>query len=321
MPMIPAPSRVASSLFAFAAAATFALAATPAHAQEAPPPSPPDDAPHEAPPVAAPPAVDAKVDDDAARPRENPRDVRFTDANADRVVLGSTAETHPKGTFFVSDYEILLVQLGYAVTDDLQISVAGIPPIAKSQPYFFDFGLKLNVVRNETFRAAFTGALDVATATGDAYSSTYYGGRLGAIGQFCFEATCRSSVSFNAGTFLSSASSSVLPVYGSAGFIANVSPLVSLLAEPAIFGVVGAGDVHASSGAVFLANYGVRLSEKNFGLDLTMVKPIVTTNGSSDDTFVMGYPFLAFTYRTDGAPRSSATSTFANAAAMSPRGF
>src|SRR5207249_1867311 len=95
------------------------------------------------------------------RPGESANDIRFTDAHADRVVLGSTAETHPQGTFFFSDYEVILLQFGYAVTDSLQLSVAGLPPLAKEQPYFFDFGLKLNVARTDVFRAALLGAFDV----------------------------------------------------------------------------------------------------------------------------------------------------------------
>ncbi len=245
--------------------------------------------------------------------------MRFRDAHADRVILGSTAETHPKGTFFFSDYEILLLQFGYALTDELQVAIAGVPPIVKDQPYYFDFGLKLNLVRGDVFRAAVTGGLDVVTSGGSGNNSgPYYGGRFGAIGQFCFEKTCRSSVSINAGTLLTSGADQVLPVYGAAGFVGKVSPLVSLMAEPAMVGALGTGSSNITSGAFFAFDYGVRLSGKNFGVDITFIEPVAATTGTFNNPFILGYPFVAFTYRTDGDARPGAASA---AAAAALRGF
>jgi hypothetical protein len=232
----------------------------------------------------------------------SPNDLRYRDANADRVVLGSTAETHPKGTFFISDYEILLVQLGYAVTDELQLEIAGVPPIVKNQPYYVDLGAKLNLYRGDSFRAALTGGFDIVTTGGTGPSGPYYGGRLGAIGQICFngDGTCRSSLSLNVGTILTSGANEVLPIYGSAGFIFNVSKLVSILAEPATLGALGTGSSNVGAGAFFVLDYGVRIAGPNFGVDLTFIEPVATTSGSFDNPFILGYPFVAFTYRTDG---------------------
>ena len=78
------------------------------------------------------------------------------------MILGSTAETHPKGTFFFSDYELLLLQAGYAITDEFQLQLTGIPPIVKDQPYYCDIGAKLNIVRNESFRAAINGGFSTS---------------------------------------------------------------------------------------------------------------------------------------------------------------
>src|SRR5439155_885529 len=97
----------------------------------------------------------------------------------------------------------------------------------------------------------------------------------------------------------------VLPIYGSAGFIAKLSPLVSLLAEPAIFAVAGTGDNNIDSSALAVLDYGVRLSGKNFGVDLTFIKSVAKTGEKRDDPLLLGYPFLAFTYRTDGDARTS----------------
>ena len=282
-----------------------------------PPPSPPPSVVIvEAPPavVAAPPAAPPPIVD--ARPRdEGPDEARFRDAHADRVILGATAETHPKGTFFVTDYEVALLQLGYAVTDDLQLSIAGVPPIAKDQPLFFDFGAKLNLARTESARIAVYGALDVLTNTrSSSDNAPAIAGRVGGVAQICFERTCRSSVSFGGGAIFAR-DAPVVPLYGAVGFIANVSPLVSLLAEPNVVGVAP-GDGN-SGGALFSIGYGVRLSGKNFGVDLTFVEPLAATNGNFNNPFVLGYPFVAFTYRTDPSPRA-ATGAAARTAPTTP---
>jgi hypothetical protein len=87
-----------------------------------------------------------------------------------------------------------------------------------------------------------------------------------------------------------------------------VSSLVSLLVEPAVVGVVQKSP--DDNFAAMTVDYGVRLSRKNFGVDLTLIKPVAATNGLGDNPFILGYPFVAFTYRTDGdgvprAPRAA----------------
>ena len=47
-------------------------------------------------------------------------EARAYSAHADRVVLVPTAQTQPRGTVFLSDYEIVMPSVGYAFTDDVQ---------------------------------------------------------------------------------------------------------------------------------------------------------------------------------------------------------
>ena len=63
-----------------------------------------------------------------------------------------------------------------------------------------------------------------------------------------------------------------------------------------------------SGGGSFAFDYGVRFSGRNFGVDVTFLEPLASTTGSFDNPFILGYPFLAFTYRTDGTrvPKRSA---------------
>jgi hypothetical protein len=299
---------LAAPAFAQSPAAPDALPQLPPPPPPAPPPPAPPAPPEPAPPAAAPVAPEPSTSEEetprerAVSPGGSFDDVRYRDANADRVILGSTAETHPAGTFFFTDYEIALLQIGYALTDVIQISAAAVPPFVKDQPYLVDFGIKVNVARTAAFRAAITGAFDVVT-DGNSADQAFLGGRFGAVGQFCFDDHCRSSLSANIEMVVGSDTDQTLPLYGSLGLIVNVSPLVSLLAEPVLAGAVATGDNTSDGGGVFAFDYGVRLSGPKFGVDLTFVEPVALTSGTFDNPFILGYPFAAFTYRTDGTLR------------------
>jgi hypothetical protein len=202
---------LASCVLASLAALSVTLAAGSASAQGAPPPPPPPAPP--APPPPEPPPATVAAPGEPASGAGSANDVRYRDANADRVILGSTAETHPKGTFYFSDYEILLLQFGYAVTDEVQLQLTGVPPIIKDQPYWFELGGKVNLYRGDAFRAAITGGLDIVTPGGTG-ANVAYGGRLGAIGQICFngDGTCRSSLSLSLGSIITSEVIQALPI-------------------------------------------------------------------------------------------------------------
>lgn len=272
-----------------------------AHAQTPPPGYEQSSTPTPPPPPPAPAAAPTYAPDDSS-------DVRYESANSDRVVLLGTGETHPAGTFFFTDYEISLLQFGYALTDHLQVSVTGIPPFFRDQPYFFDFGIKANVLRTPSLRAAIYGAFTVANFDIGISTRTSLGGRVGGAFQVCItQGTCGSSVTLNAGTFVSSVSADFLPIYLGLGGIFRVSDVVSLLAEPSFLAAIGDGSFALANG--FLMNYGIRLGGRNWGVDLTLIRPF--SGDLSDSALVLGIPWVTFTYRTDGmqnaAPSSAAT--------------
>jgi hypothetical protein len=128
----------------------------------------------------------------------------------------------------------------------------------------------------------------------------FLAGRFGAVGQFCFDDRCRASLSINAGLAAANDTDHTLPAYGSLGLIVNVSPLVSLLAEPAIGGGISTNGSSENSGALLVFDYGVRIAGPRFGVDLTFIEPVAITSGDLDNPFILGYPFVAFTYRTEG---------------------
>lgn len=231
----------------------------------------------------------------AAAPARDHDDIRYTDAHADRVILSSTAETHPAGTFFVSDYDVELLQLGFAFTDRAQVSISGVPPFLKDQPFFFDVSLKLNVYRGRRFRTAFVGSL---TAFFDPDDEAIVGGRLTAVETLCFTRTCGTSLSGTLAAFANNQMNDFLPLYGALGLSIRVSRLVSILLEPSYLFVLGNAGIVGINGVVVGA--GLRLSGRNFGVDLTLMRGFGDAFDGVNDTLVLGLPFIAFTYRTDG---------------------
>jgi hypothetical protein len=222
---------------------------------------------------------------------ESLSDLRRVDANTDRVILYSTAETQPAGTYYFSNYEIILLQVGYAVTDKLQVSLTGIPPLFTDQPYFFDVTAKYNLQRGDVFRSAVQVAFDTVVSP-KSDPSSLFGVRAGLIGQFCLVADCLTSVTLNAGTLLNNRSNAVVPVYLAGGLLVHVTDVFKLMVEPNYAVAIGNGKVDGPSG--FLLNYGLRLSGKQFGFDLAFIRPI----GSDSNTLIMGVPMISFTYRT-----------------------
>lgn len=215
------------------------------------------------------------------------------DAHADRVVLFPTAETQPEGSFFVSSYELVLIQLGYAVSDDVQISALFLPPIVEDQPLFFSPTVKWNVARGSSGNVALVGGIDLVANTDDDSAVL---GRLGAVGQLCFDSACDSSVSGNAHFWSQlgeSGDSGTLVLLG-AGATVRASELVSLLLEPSYALLLQDGEIEGPEG--FLLSYGVRLSGSRFGLDLTFVRPFAE---DISDELLLGVPFVVATYRSD----------------------
>ena len=99
----------------------------------------------------------------APAPPPTPRDQilgapRFRDAHIDRLLLSPTAETHPKGSFYVTDYEIVFLQLGYAVTDSTQISLSATPPLGEAGVVPTDLSVKTVLLRAPHVRTCDTGS-------------------------------------------------------------------------------------------------------------------------------------------------------------------
>jgi hypothetical protein len=226
-------------------------------------------------------------------PRRHPVHTRYRDAHADRVVFFPTAETHPSGTFFVSDYEIALLQLGYAPADFLQLSTMLAPPLTgeRFRPSVFDATLKVKAIGGP-LQLAGIGAVDRMDFGNDTDASWI--GRVGAVGQVCIDDDCGVSVSVNAQAMVPFDADQDTLLAAAFGVTAHVGDSFALLVEPSTFSPQA--DDGDEGGSVL--SYGFRLSGSQFGLDFVFVRPLWV----EDTGFVLGLPFLAFTGRTASEP-------------------
>jgi hypothetical protein len=283
-----------------------AEAAPPPPAEAAPPA--PAAAPSDAPPVSPPPAVTAPQPGGppvsppaspiaspqptagpgaatpvglaaAAAPGERPRRAPAEDPQADRVVLLPTAYTHPEGTVYFTSYDIAVLQVGYAVTDDTQVTLTALP-IPSESFTVLDLSLKSGLVHAGLFRLAAIGS--ASGGVGKDIGAVFVG-RAGAVAQLCLEAPCGSSFTLSSNVALAGA---LLVMANGVGGIWRVNRTVSLLGELATLVPLGTqgGQFNGAT-----AGGGVRLHYASFGFDLTLLR-VLDRSGPV-------LPFLTATYR------------------------
>jgi len=180
---------------------------------------------------------------------------------------------------YLSTYDIVLLQVGYALTDSTQLTLTSTIPIEGL--VFADLTLKSVVAQDGPVRVAALGSITGLWGLDEGNAVL---GRIGAVAEFCFDDGCRSSASMG-GTVLLGGPYTVLGA--GAGFIWRVFSWMSILAEAETLTplTVTAGKVNGLS-----LSPGIRLPHRTWSLDLSVVQPLDVPNAPT-------VPFLAFTYR------------------------
>jgi hypothetical protein len=201
------------------------------------------------------------------------------DPEADRGVLLPTAYTHPKGTWFISNYDVVLSQMGYAFTDDTQLTVTGIPPLGQERVAFVDLTLKSSVYRGGRVRVAGLGSVSGLVANEIGVLGI---GRVGGVVSLCIDGKCDSSVSMSSNVTLAGVMLMANGVSGifrtgrNVSLLAELDTLVPLMRDSAEFGGAMAGG-------------GLRLHWSSIGIDLALMHVI----GNAKATL----PIIALTWR------------------------
>jgi hypothetical protein len=215
------------------------------------------------------------------------------DANAGRSWLMPTALTPPAGTWSFSDFELLVVGIGYSPTDQLSLSLTTLLPLTDDFPLLLLANAKLQVIRSGHLRVALQGGLAHfrEDLDGEATSSAT-AGDLGAVATLCLDDECHSHLSGFLGAGFAREDQSAVPFLFGGSVAYRLGRHVKLLVE-ADSGFV-AGEVDAVADG-FLLWYGVRFTSRNIGVDLALVKPICGSD--CDGGLVLGFPFVSFTFR------------------------
>lgn len=222
-----------------------------------------------------------------------PESARRDGAVADRVVLMPTGDTQPQGTLFITDYDLLFVQAGYAATDRLQLSATGIADFTGQAA--FDLTLKASVHRSPGLRIA---ALASATYL-HLGQQELLAGRAGGAFQLCFEPACRSSATLASFVALTDLPDVLLPVALAGGLVARVSEGLSLLAEYSTLFNANKR-IKFIDQSLFVLSYGVRAAgNPHWALDLCFLRSMESTGDHTTAPFfrLLGIPLVAFTYR------------------------
>ena len=209
---------------------------------------------------------------------------RLRDAHHDRIVITPTAETNPKGSFYVTSYEIVLLQLGYSVTDTTQISLTATPPLGEEGIVPGDISIKTVVLREPHVSVA-----AIVSASGLVGFDEFSGflGRVGGAVTLCVDAArCRLGFSFGSSIALAGPASIWFNGFG-VNFRAG--RFVSLIAEVDTL-LPMSESVGEANGVLGAA--GVRLSGRAWGVDLVLMK---AGKARSEPSALI--PFLTATYR------------------------
>ena len=197
------------------------------------------------------------------------------------MVLLPTAYTHPKGTFYMSAYDLVLLQVGYAITDQTQLTLSGVPPLGAERVAFLDLSLKTAVARGPRVRAALLGSISGLVAR---EFGILFVGRAGGVAQLCLRPSCGSSFTLSSNVTLAGP---ILLMINGVGAIVRLARTVSLLGEVATILPLGKqlGQINGAA-----ASGGFRIHARHFGVDLTLIHAF--------NAAAPVIPFLAVTYRT-----------------------
>jgi hypothetical protein len=200
------------------------------------------------------------------------------------LLIAPTAETNPRGSFYATSYEIVLLQLGYSISDVTQISITATPPIGEEAIVPGDISVKTVVLREPHVSVAV-----IASASGIVGFEEFSGflGRAGGAVTLCAEAR-ECPLSFSIGTTMALAGPASIWFTG-AGINWRLGRIVSLIAE--VDTLVPMSEPVGEANGV-LGGVGIRLSGRAWGVDLALLKA-----GKARAASTPVIPFLAATYR------------------------
>jgi hypothetical protein len=207
------------------------------------------------------------------------------DAHIGGGILLPTAETQPAGTAIAGTYELAIMGASYAVTDDVQLSLTALAPVAD---------LPLIAAPTIKVRLLDQGRLHLAVIGGGSYvrDQEVGAGALqgGAAASLCLDDACGSLLSASAGLahlFIEDEENpdGMNVTVGGVSVVQRIAPHVKVLVEG------GRGAIDPES--LGYLGYGVRLVGDRVAADLTL---LMDGGGEAAAVFPLGVPFAAVSY-------------------------
>ncbi|MBP9085561.1 MAG: hypothetical protein KBG15_05550 [Kofleriaceae bacterium] len=211
------------------------------------------------------------------------------DANSDRALLAPTALTPPAGSFSFTNYEIFWMTASYSPTDNLQLTAGTTVPVAADMPFVGSLSAKLQLTKTNTVRLALHGVIGGGVESGSGGSAGLVGGVL----TYCLDAQCLSHLSGYVGAGVTVESRASVPMVIAASGIFRLTNRLRAIVE--IDTAYIAGDFAKTSNS-FLANYALRFTGPDLGVDFGFVKLFVDGEDAIPEV-PLGIPFVSFTYR------------------------
>ncbi len=211
------------------------------------------------------------------------------DANSDRGLLAPTALTPPAGSFSFTNYEIFWMTASYSPTDNLQFTLGTAVPLASDMPFVGTLSAKLQLVKSNAVRLALHGTIGGGIESGSGGSAGLVGGVL----TYCLDDQCLSHLNGYVGAGFAVESSGAVPMVVAASGVFRLTNRLRAVVEIDTAYIAGE---FASTSNSFLANYALRFTGPNLGVDFGFMKLFV----DGDDVLKevpLGIPFLSFTYR------------------------
>jgi len=182
-----------------------------------------------------------------------------------------------------SDYELIVLQVGFSPSDRTQVTVTGAPPVSNEKILPLDLSVKTVVLRESRVSLALLGSV---TGVFGAEPGNFLIGRAGGVVTLCEPAwTCRVGLTVATNIVLLGPAS--VAVNGVGGSL-RLGKLVSVIAE--VDTTVPLGPEIGEANGVAIGS-GLRLSKPNWGLDLGAFV------GGKARSPIGALPWVVFTYR------------------------
>jgi hypothetical protein len=209
------------------------------------------------------------------------------DAHIGGGILLPTAETQPAGTTIAGSYELAAMGLSYSPTDDLQLSLTALAPVAEDLPFIASPSVKLRLLGRERVHLALIASAYYGS-DGEAPATAIAGGVAGSV---CLDDACNSLLSATAGLAHLFFEDEENPdgmdmTVGGVSWVQRLAPRVKLLLE--------AGHAAVDPDSLGYVGYGLRLHGERLAADLTF---LMDAEGGATDITPLGVPFVAVSAR------------------------